>query len=127
MIRRQKFLVTGLVVGAAALLILWNTSAQSATPALGVAEAKRDAPRLQGQAVAVRGTVVEGSIETNGSVVERFVLADSLEQLLVEFGKTPPDNFGPKEVVVYGVVEHSAEGRIVLHAQSLQVGCSSKY
>lgn len=125
--RTHKFLITSLVIGASALLIAWNTSAESARPALGVADAKREALALQGQPVAVRGTVLEGSIVMNGSLVESFVVADSEEQLLVWFGAPPPDSFGPKEVVVYGVLETDVSGVALLRAESIQVGCSSKY
>lgn len=125
--RPHKFLITSLVIGASALLIAWNTSAESARPALGVAEAKRGALELQGQPVAVRGTVLEGSIVMNGTFVESFVVADAQEQLLVLFGAPPPDSFGPKEVVVYGVMDADASDAALLRAESIQVGCSSKY
>src|SRR5688500_6145734 len=96
--RTHKFVITSLVVGAAVLLIMWNTAAETAAPALGVAEAKRKAGELSPTTVAVRGIVLAESIMLNGTVVESFVIADALEELHVEFGQNPPDNFGPKEV-----------------------------
>jgi cytochrome c-type biogenesis protein CcmE len=125
--RTQKLLITSLVIGAAVGLILWNTAAETTAPALGVAEAKRKASDYAPTTVAVRGTVVAESIRLNGTSLDSFVIADSLEQLQVRFNQTPPDNFGPKEVVVYGSLKSLADGSIVLDAQSIQVGCSSKY
>lgn len=125
--RTQKLLITSLVVGAAVGLILWNTAADTAAPAIGVTEAKRKAGDYSPTQVAVRGTVLAESIQFNASRVESFVIADSLEQLQVSFNQTPPDNFGPKEVVVYGLLRTSEDGTVVLEAQSIQVGCSSKY
>jgi cytochrome c-type biogenesis protein CcmE len=116
--RTQKLLVTSLVVGAAVGLILWNTAAETAAPALGVSEAKRKAADYETGAVAVL---------LNGSIVESFVIADSLEQLRVEYNQPPPDNFGPKDVIVYGMLRTTSEGTILLQATSIQVGCSSKY
>lgn len=125
--RTQKLLITSLVIGAAVGLILWNTAAETAAPALGVAEAKRKAGEFSPTTVSVRGTVTPESIVVNGTKLESFVIADSLEQLQVLFNQTPPDNFGPKEVVVYGSLMTSEDGSVFLAAQSIQVGCSSKY
>lgn len=125
--RTHKLLVTSLVVGAAVGLIMWNTAADAAAPALGVAEAKRKASEYAPSTVSVRGTVLAESIQVNGTIVESFVIADSLEQLQVSFNQNPPDNFGPKEVVVYGALRTVDDGSVVLDAQSIQVGCSSKY
>lgn len=126
--RRPAKLLTALLVVSAALgLIAWNTSAQTAPPALSVSDAKRQAADLAGTEVSVRGTVVEGSIVQDASVVVSFVVADSFERLRVQFGQTPPDNFGVKEVVVRGSLGQDAQAVVVLEAHSIQVGCSSKY
>lgn len=125
--RAQKILITLAVVGAASLLIVWNTSAQEARPAMSVTDAKKDAAQLQDRAVAVRGTVDAASIVLNGTLVERFVIGDGVEKLQVEFHQAPPDNFGPKDVVVNGRVLRNDDGTVVLFADSIQVGCSSKY
>lgn len=125
--RRHKFLVTFAVIGAATLLIAWNTTADAGPAALGVAQAKREAAAYGSAPVQVRGSVMEASIVSNGSLVERFVLADSEEQMRVEYGRNPPDNFGPKEVVVRGHLRVEADGAVVLMADEIQVGCSSKY
>ncbi|HLE47294.1 MAG TPA: cytochrome c maturation protein CcmE [Candidatus Thermoplasmatota archaeon] len=125
--RSQKLLVTFLVVGAATLLIAWNTSADAGPAALGVTQAKREAATLGAAPVQVRGTVMEASVLMNESRVESFVIADSDEQMRVEYGRTAPDNFGPKEVVVRGHLRVDADGSVVLMADEIQVGCSSKY
>lgn len=125
--RTQKLLVTFAVVGAACLLIAWNTTADAGPAAIGVTEAKREAAALGATPVQVRGTVTEASIVMNESRVERFVMADSEEQLRVEYGRTAPDNFGPKEVVVRGHLRVTDDGTVVLMADEIQVGCSSKY
>lgn len=125
--RPHKLLVTCLVVGAATALIAWNTAAEAGAPALGVADAKRRAALHESQAVAVRGSVLAESIVVQGSLVESFVIADAEEQLRVVYNQLPPDNFGPKDVVVNGVLGLGDEGEPVLYATSIQVGCSSKY
>ncbi|MBI2077883.1 MAG: cytochrome c maturation protein CcmE [Euryarchaeota archaeon] len=125
--RRQKFLVTFGVIGAATLLIAWNTTADAGPAALGVAQAKRDAATYGATPVQVRGSVVEASIVANGSLVESFTIADSEEQMRVEYGRNPPDNFGPKEVVVRGHLRIGDDGGVTLMADEIQVGCSSKY
>lgn len=125
--RARKTLVAFLVLSAATLLILWNTAAQEAPQAIGVSEAKRRAALLEDTPLSVRGIVVEGSIVTNGSVVESFAIEDSEEQLLVLLGQVPPDGFGPKDVVVNGRLRLMDDGLVVLEAESLQVGCASKY
>lgn len=125
--RTHKLLITLAVIGAATLLIAWNTSAQEARPAMSVTDAKRDAAALETREIAVRGTVDAASIVANGTLVESFVIVDGSEQLKVEFHKPPPDNFGPKDVVVNGRVQRQPDGAVVLFADSIQVGCSSKY
>ena len=125
--RSHKLLITLAVVGAATLLIAWNTSAQTARPAMSVSDAKRDAAQLEQKEVAVRGMVEAPSIVLNGTIVESFVIEDGSEKLRVEYNRPPPDNFGPKDVVVNGRVQRQADGTVVLLADSIQVGCSSKY
>lgn len=116
-----------MVVLVAGVVLLWVTSAQSAPPALGVTDAKRQAETLEGKSVNVRGNILEGTIvEQDGRVLE-FVIGDAFERLRVDYNQTPPDNFGAKEVVVKGVLALDADGHPFLHASSIQVGCSSKY
>lgn len=125
--RRTKVAIAFGVIAAGALLITFNTTAQTGPQALGVSAAKRDASLLSGRELAVRG-VVE-NVTTNGTLVESFVLSEGGEKLLVHYAQPPPDNFGPsKDVVVYGRLESHMGGfgtRLV--ATSIQVGCSSKY
>ena len=124
--RRAKVITALFLVVAAAALIFWNTGTASPTPALGVSDAKWKAPTLEGREVNVRGNVVQGSIvEVDGKIVE-FIVADDFEQLRVLYNQTPPDNFGPKEVMAKGELV-IVEGVPVLQASSLQVGCASKY
>ena len=125
--RARKLLITCLVIGAAVLLIAWNTTAQTSRTALGVSDAKRDAANLEGREIALKGTVVAGSIVLNQSRIESFDVMDSQERLHVLYGLAPPENFGPKDVVVNGFLNRTADGGIVFQAHSIQVGCSSKY
>jgi cytochrome c-type biogenesis protein CcmE len=125
--RAKKLLITGLVLVAAALVIAWNTSAQSADPALGVTAAKRAGLHGVDGEQSVRGTVLESSIVHEGGRLRSFVLSDGTEQLLVLYNQTPPDAFGPKDVMVKGHLDVDSEGRVVLQATNIQVGCSSKY
>jgi cytochrome c-type biogenesis protein CcmE len=94
---------------------------------MSVTTAKRDAAQLGQQPVAVRGTVDAASIVLNGTLVESFIIEDGSEKLLVQYRQPPPENFGPKDVVVNGRVQRTEDGSIVLLADSIQVGCSSKY
>lgn len=117
----------GLFVMAMALsIVLWNVSASS-SPAMSVSDAKRDAGALQNRTLGVRGSVMEASIVVAGSIVESFVITDASESLLVLFNRTPPDNFGPKEVMVFGSLRLDPDGPVAFEATSIQVGCSSKY
>jgi cytochrome c-type biogenesis protein CcmE len=125
--RAKKLAIAVAVLAAASLLILWNTASSQGPTTLGVGDAKREAGTLKGAPVAVRGTVVEDSIVTNGTVVESFMMADDYETLLVIYGQTPPDGFGPKEVIVNGAMRVGDDGTVTLVANSLFVGCSSKY
>lgn len=125
--RTRKVMVAVLVVAAASGVILWNTAAQEGPTMLGVGDAKRQASDLDGRSLQVRGFVEEGSIVYNGTVVESFVLGDEHEKMLVRYGQTPPDAFGPKDVVVEGELTTLDDGTVVLDASAVKVGCSSKY
>jgi cytochrome c-type biogenesis protein CcmE len=125
--RKNKILVTFAIIGAATILIAWNANAQTSRPAMSVTDAKRDAALLADKPIAVRGSVQAGSIVLNGTLVDTFVLGDGGEKLLVHYGSVAPENFGPKDIVVNGVVVPQADGTVVLRATSIQVGCSSKY
>lgn len=126
--RRSAKLLTALaVIAASATIVLWNTGAQSAPPALGVADAKREAHEWSGRDVTVRGNVVEGSIREEGSRVVEFVIADAFEKMRVAYNQTPPDSFGAKEVVVRGQLWVAQDGVPFLEARTIQVGCASKY
>lgn len=124
--RRAKLLTALILVSASATLILWNTGAAAPSPAMGVSDAKWKAHALEGQEVTIRGTIELGSIKESEGRVQEFVVADEFEKLLVRFNQTPPDNFGAKEVMAKGhlVIE---DGVPVLIAESIQVGCASKY
>lgn len=125
--RRTKLVVALLLVGASVGLVVWNTSTAAAPPALTVTDAKHHALDRPGADATVRGNVVEGSIvETDGRVVS-FLVEDGQERLLVLYNETPPDNFGAKQVAVKGTLELDAQGLPILHAESIQVGCASKY
>jgi cytochrome c-type biogenesis protein CcmE len=125
--RNAKLIVAFLLVAASAGLVLWSTSAATTPPALGVSEAKQRAATLEGQTVTVRGNVVEGTIEESDGRVLSFVVEDHAERLRVLYGRPPPDNFGAKQVVLTGAFGFDAEGTPIFHAESIQVGCASKY
>lgn len=125
--RRSKLWITILVVALSATVVLWNSSADTAAPALGVSDARYQAAALDGQAVTVRGTVLEGSIVEDGPTLVEFVVADHLEQLRVVYGQNPPDNFGVKEVVLQATLVTGEDGTPYLEAHAIQVGCASKY
>jgi cytochrome c-type biogenesis protein CcmE len=125
--RAHRVMAALAVVAAAGIIILWNTAAQETPTTIGVGEAKRQAAQLDDRPLQVRGFIQEGSIVFNGSVVESFVVADDHEALLVLYGQLPPDAFGPKDVVVNGKIRTTDDGSVVLDADSIHVGCSSKY
>lgn len=122
--RRAKLLVALLLVAGSLTLVLWNTQAQAAAPALAVSDAKYRAP---GDVVVVRGTVVEGSIVESGGMLHSFVVEDTHERMRVDYAAPPPDNFGAKQVVVHGTVRHAEDGTPYLEGSAIQVGCASKY
>lgn len=115
------------VVAASGLLIVWNTSAASAPPALGVSDAKRQYAVHQDREVSVRGTVVEGSLRELTPTEHHFVIADAFEQLRVVYRGILPDSFGVKEVVARGTLVEGDGAVVQLDATAIQVGCSSKY
>ena len=125
--RTQRLAVAGLVVLAATGLLVFNAGADEGPTTLGVSDAKRDAGALLGQPIAVRGFIEEGTIVYNGTMVETFVIADQGERLWVRYGQNPPDAFGAKDVVVYGSLSTLEDGTVVLDADSVFVGCASKY
>ena len=125
--RRNKVFATLFVVAAALTLIFLNTGAQTASSALAVSDAKRQAAELDGRVVTVRGTVVEGTLVESGSRLVEFVIADASERLRVEFNDTAPDNFGVKEVVVKGELLVGDDSVPYLVAHEIKVGCASKY
>lgn len=125
--RLAKLLVALLVVGASVAVVLWNSTAETAPPALSVADAKRNAAPLEGRDVTVRGSVVEGTIVMDGGRVAAFVMGDIAEKISVHYNRTPPDNFGSKEVVVHGSLHVGSDGVPWLEATTIQVGCASKY
>ena len=82
-----------------------------------------------GGRVTVKAAVLEGSLERGN--VTRFVLTDGASHLAVAWTKALPDHetggsIEGKMVVLSGTVVLE-DGRPVLHGESMQVGCASKY
>lgn len=79
--------------------------------------------------VTVKATVAEGSLERGNAT--RFVLTDGATELPVVWTKALPDDemggsIEGKTVVLTGSVVME-DGKPVLHGETMQVGCASKY
>lgn len=80
--------------------------------------------------VTIKASVLEGSLATDANGT-RFVLTDGASDLPVVWKKALPDHetggsIEGRTVVLTGAVVME-EGRPVLHGETMQVGCASKY
>lgn len=127
---RTKLFVGVALLALAATVALLTTQA-SADPYREVSQVSSDPSAFAGKAISVKGQVQNGSVEIANGVVA-FRLLDngkgeaSEPSIAVEYAKTLPDNFGPKNVVVSGFLVPRGAAWVLL-ADDIQVGCSSKY
>lgn len=127
---KDKVLIgLGVLIAASALAM---SGSSGADPYLDVHMLSDDPERYLGSTVSVKGLVLTNSTERDDSVIH-FVIGDQsgdLSQanktLNVTYGGVLPDAFGPKMVVVTGILMQDAD-RLWIQADDIQVGCSSKY
>jgi cytochrome c-type biogenesis protein CcmE len=124
-------LLTGLALLALAATVALLTTQASSDPYREVSQVNANPVTFAGKPMSVKGQVANGSVAiVNGLVT--FTLLDNsrgdpgTESIAVEYAKTLPDNFGPKNVVVSGLLVPRRDSWVLL-ADDIQVGCSSKY
>lgn len=127
---RTKLFVGVALLALAATVALLTTQASS-DPYREVSQVAANHEAYAGKPISVKGVVQAGSVDTANGLVAFTLLDNSrgdpgLENLSVEYAKTLPDNFGPKNVVVSGLLVQRVDGWVLL-ADDIQVGCSSKY
>tara|TARA_B100001094_G_scaffold131851_1_gene127617 strand:- start:216 stop:605 length:390 start_codon:yes stop_codon:yes gene_type:complete len=119
--RARLLLIGGILTAALAATILISTPEATRT----VDEVMEDPESLEGREIAIRGEVLDGSIDNSTSV---FILHGEDEEILVDFSDASVSNGLDDNRTVY------AEGTLVLRdgewvfeADVIKTSCPSKY
>ena len=119
--RARLLLIGGILTAALAATILISTPEATRT----VDEVMEDPESLEGREIAIRGEVLDGSIDNSTSV---FILHGEDEEILVDFSEASVSNGLDDNRTVY------AEGTLVLRdgewvfeADVIKTSCPSKY
>ena len=119
---RSRLLIIGAVLTLAlAATLLINTPEATRT----VDEVMQDPESLEGRQIAIRGEVLDGSIDNTTST---FILHGVEEQILIDFGDASVSNGLDDNRTVYAegiLVEHN--GNWVFEADIIKTSCPSKY
>jgi len=121
----------GLAILAIAATVALLTTQAASDPYREVSSVTARPDAFAGKAISVKGVVGAGTVNVTEGLIS-FRLYDNSKgdmgeaSLLVEYAKTLPDNFGPKNVVVSGLLVPRGDAWVLL-ADDIQVGCSSKY
>jgi len=119
---RSRLLIIGAVLTLAlAATLLINTPEATRT----VDEVMQDPESLEGRQIAIRGEVLDGSIDNTTST---FILHGVEEQILIDFGDASVSNGLDDNRTVYAegiLVEQN--GNWVFEADIIKTSCPSKY
>ena len=119
---RSRLLIIGAVLTLAlAATLLINTPEATRT----VDEVMEDPESLEGRQIAIRGEVLDGSIDNTTSI---FILHGEDQQILIDFGDASVSNGLDDNRTVYAegiLVEKN--GNWVFEADIIKTSCPSKY
>lgn len=124
-LKQRKFLIGGAVVVAAIAYLIYSSMAGSTVYYMTPTEMKNQAEALQGQAVRVGGTVVDGPVNYDAKTrTLKFDITDNTTTFPVVYTGVVPDAFKPGvDVVIEG--KYTSSG--VFEATTLLAKCPSKY
>jgi len=123
--KQKKFLISGLVIAAAIVLIITAGFKGNQVFYVTVEELHAKAPDLYGERIRMAGNVKPGSIEKGDSqLFTRFKIAQDSQYVTVEYKGITPDMFKDEaEVIVEGTYTESG----VFRADNLMAKCASRY
>ena len=124
-IKQRKFLIGGALVLLAIAYLIYSSMAGSTVYYMTPTEVKNQGQTLEGQAIRVGGTVVDGPVDFDGkNMILKFNITDNTTTFPVIYKGVVPDAFKPGvDVVVEG--KYTSSG--VFEATSLLAKCPSKY
>ena len=119
---RTRLLLIGAVLTLAlAATLLINTPEATRT----VDEVMDDPESLEGRQIAIRGEVLDGSIDNTTST---FILHGENEQIIIDFGDASVSNGLDDNRTVYAEGTLSEKnGKLVFEADIIKTSCPSKY
>ena len=124
MFRKKRFLIGGIIILIAVIVLAIQGFSKSAAYYYTVNETLAKGTQVYGQNLRVNGTVTGNITNDIKTLTLEFSIADGGDSIPVVYKGTTPDNFGPDtDVVVGGTIDDSG----VLHADSIVTKCPSKY
>ena len=124
MFRKKRFLIGGIIILIAVVVLAIQGFRQSASYYYTVNETLAQGTQVYGKSLRVNGTVTGNITNDISSLTLEFAIAEGGNSIPVVYKGTTPDNFGPDtDVVVGGTIDDSG----VLHADSITTKCPSKY
>ena len=123
--KQKKFLISGLVIAAALVLISATGFQGNQVFYVTVDELYAKAPDLYGERIRMAGNVKEGSIQkSENQLFTRFKMVQEGKDLPIEYEGITPDMFKDgAEVIVEGTYTKSG----VFKADNLMAKCASRY
>ncbi len=123
--KQKKFLISGLVIAAAIVLIVSAGFKGNQVFYVTVEELHAKAPEFYGERLRMAGNVKEGTIEKDSTqLFTRFEMIQDSQHVTVEYKGITPDMFKEKaEVIVEGTYTEAG----VFRADNLMAKCASRY
>jgi len=122
--RRKRFLIAALIVVAGIGALIYVGVRGGSMYYMTLAELEAQGDTVYGDKIRLGATVVDGSIQSGGDGVTRFVVTDGTNTLRVSYGGSLPDTFRDGAgVVLQGKLTPSG----TFEASSLLAKCPSKY
>ena len=126
MLRKKKFLISGLLILAAVSYLAYTGFESSAIYYYTVSELAEQGESIRNSNIRVNGQVDAGSVE-HGSTLDsalEFTITEGGESLPVVYRGIVPDTFGVgREVVIEGYLDSKG----VFQADTILTKCPSKY
>ncbi|MDP2720236.1 MAG: cytochrome c maturation protein CcmE [Dehalococcoidia bacterium] len=125
MLKKKKFLISGLIVFLAIAYLGFVGFRSSATFYYTVSELQAKGDSVKGQNLRVNGLVAPGSVQTEeGGFVLKFTVTEGGKDIPVFYRGTVPDTFkAGNEVVAEGHIDSAG----IFQANTIMPKCPSKY
>ena len=125
--KKSKIIVVAVIIVKALVILLWSLSPPKSE---SISDVMDNPDKFLGKNIQIKGIVVNNTIDNSTSTIT-FNLTDEDDDsynLRVIYEGILPNNFGDGKVTfVKGYLEKDDEDNIYFDAETIKIGCASKY